>query len=238
MKEKERFKEMLDYLKGNGIRWGIEIHDHRIWHAIVEFPLDSGYECVYARGYSVLAHMDADLDRETKLVRGPLISIGRALKAESRGESVAPVLNNNIVGYLLSQNCPTSPLEDKFYKGQFNVKPTHSEGWLLLNAAQFPNRQYGLPGYDPRAVRRPLPSVPVPMTEWSNQPLVDFIESQIKDSGRFVDRDVLLSKIFKEYQKDPHGASVSPHDFRKLFDSAWLAKNGFALETRVVIKRA
>jgi len=232
MKEKERFKEMLEYLKSNGINWGIEIHDHRIWHAIVQFPELGGFSCAYARGYSVLAHMDADLDKETKLVRGPLISLGRALKAEAKCASVAPVLNEHIAGYLLAQNCPTTPENEKFCKGQFNVKPTHSESWLLFHTYDLPNRQYGLPSFDPRIVRNSEP-IRVPPT---NDPFAEFLHKELPFAGRWVDRRELIVKAFRLTRNNPD-ASIDRGDFNKLFDTEWLKKNGLALEHRIALVR-
>jgi len=226
MKEKERFAEMLAYLKGNRIDWGIEIHDHRIWHAIVKFPLDYGYNCEYTRGYSILAHMDIDLDEETKLVRGPLISIGRALKAEGQATSVSLVANSNIADYLRNNNCPSNLTDDGFYKGQFNVRPTPTEFWLIHHRAYLPNGQRGRPSYGPGIA--PPSQV---------DPLVEYLNKELPLSGKWIERNKLVSQVFRTVKRDPD-TGLAPEDVKKLFDMAWLRENGFTLEFKSVLVRA
>jgi hypothetical protein len=220
MKESERLINLVQHFKDEGIAWGVKVYGPKIWHGVLKF--DDG---IYCRGYSILADMDRSLPMETRIMRGQLISLGRALKAYDIKGLVAPVTNPALVDLLISRGCPwhrhhsTEENTAIFYKGQYNIFPTQAERWMV----QQPNE----PAYAPNK----------PHSLDRDAILRDFIQAEIARNKGPVEVS-RLTRVYTElanamalYQKE---LDVRLHRMQNL---QWLRENGFTMLSRVCVDK-
>jgi hypothetical protein len=219
MKESERLRNLVQHFKDEGIAWGVKVHGPKIWHGVLKFDGD-----FYCRGYSILADMDRDLPLETRLMRGQLISLGRALKAYDIKGNVAPVVNPALVNLLVGIGCPwhrrhtvveNAPV---FYKGQYDVFPTQAERWMVQTQDE------------------PAP-IPKPRPLDRDSIMRDFIQAEIaRNKG-----PVELSRLTRVYTELANALHMYPPELDArlhcMENLQWLREGGFTLLSRVCVDK-
>lgn len=221
MKEKDRLDELIAHLKDENIQWAVEIHGGRIWHAILKFPPSTLYRAQFARGYSVLAELDAYLPYATLRIRGALISMGRALKAGTTWKDSGQVTTDSVLALLRGYCCPGSFGLSPVYKSQFGVVPTTRELELLQRVEK--------PGIQQISVQ----TVP----ENDDWRVTSFLRCMLEHSiTKAVYKADLISAYCRATTWYPDlDLAIRASDLKKLLSDDWLETHGFKVITQKLV---